>query len=123
MTQDEQLTRLQRLLENLPESIPYHDLGSTSYTFSVADDDIEEYGDETSATNHRLEVIFGSRHSTGGVVPIQERGPGICAIVSFLAKCPPADARIELWIENLCSSAEKLYTEAGKKVRIYLVIL
>ena len=72
MTQDEQLMCLQHLLENLPESIPYHDLGLTSYTFSVADDNIEKYGDETSTTNHRLEVIFGSCHSTGGVVLIQE---------------------------------------------------
>jgi hypothetical protein len=48
------------LLENLPNSIPYHDLKSTCYTFSVADDEIEEYGDETSAANRRLEAILSS---------------------------------------------------------------
>jgi len=107
MSQGKHLARLQRLLENLPESMPYCDLKSTRYSFSVDADDIEEYGDKASATNHRLEVVFGSRHDTGGIVPIKERGPGICAVLSFLAECPPADARITLWIENLCSSAEK----------------
>jgi hypothetical protein len=60
-SQNEQLARLQRgLLEDLPESIPYHDLKSTCYTSSVADDETKEYGDETSATHRRLEVTFGS---------------------------------------------------------------
>jgi len=123
MSQGEQLARLQHLLENLPKSVPYHNLGSTCYSFSVGEGDIEEYGDEASATNHRLEVVFGSRHDTGGIVPIKERGPGIHTVVPFLEKCPPADARIALWIENLCSSAEKLYTEAGEKVRVHPLVL
>jgi len=122
MSQNRQLAHLQSLLENLPELLPYHDLGSTQYSFSVSNDDIKEYGDEASATNHQLEIVFGSRHNTGGIVPIEERGPGICAVVSILAKCPPTDARIKLWVENLCSSAEKLYGEARKRVRMHLLI-
>jgi hypothetical protein len=75
------------------------------------------YGnDETSAINRRLEVIFGSCHNMSGIVLIEERGPGVCATVSFLAKCPPADARINLWIDSFCSSAEKLHAEVGKKL-------
>jgi len=122
MSQNIHLTRLQYLLENLPESLPYHDLDSTKYAFYTSDDDVKEYGDEASATNHQLEVIFGARQNTGGIVPIKERGPGICAVVSFLAKCPLPDAQIELWVNNLCSSAEKLYGEMGKKVRTCLLI-
>jgi len=122
MSQNGRLVHLRNLLENLPESLPYCGLGSTYYSFSVNNDDIEEYGDETSATNHQLEITFGSRHNTGGIVPIKERGPGICAVVPVLAKCPPGDARIELWIENLCTSAEKLYNDAGKKVRMHLLM-
>ena len=76
----EQLACLQNLLENLPELISYH-------TF-----------------NHQS--IFGSRHSMGGIVTIEERGPGICAVVSFLTKCSLVDARIN----HLCYSAEKLHT-------------
>ena len=100
MSRDIRLSHLQRLLENLPGSLPYRDLESTQYSFSTNEDEIGEYGDEASATNHRLEVIFGPRYNTDGIVPIKERGPGVCAVVSFLAKCPPADARIELWIDN-----------------------
>ena len=66
-----------------------------------------------------MEVLFGSRHNTGGIAPIQERGPGIRAVVPFLAKCAPTNVRINLWIKNLCSSMEKLYVEAGKTVRIH----
>ena len=120
MSQNQQLARLQHLLENLPDSPPYHDAQSTGYHFSISDDDIEEYGDENSAINHMLEVTFGPRQDTNGIVPIRERGPGICAIVPVLKKCSatnPADACITLWIDNLCSSAEKLYTKAGEKVR------
>lgn len=121
MSRNEQLEHLQNLLENLPESIPYHEAGSTSYSFCITNDEIKEYGDVTSAVNHRLEVTFGSRRDTGGIVPIQERGPGVCAVVSSIAECAPADARIGLWIENLCSSAEKLYTEAGEVVSMFLL--
>ncbi|KAF9784293.1 hypothetical protein BJ322DRAFT_1064017 [Thelephora terrestris] len=121
MDTKKQLARLQHLLENLPNSIPFHDLKSTHYSFSVSGEEIEDYGDETSAINRRLEIVFGSRHNTGGIVPIVERGPGICAVVSVLAKCPLSDGRICLWIENLCSSAENRYTESGKEGRIYLL--
>ena len=123
MSSKRQLLDLQHLLENLPDSIPYCDINSTCYSFSISSDEIEEYGDETSAINHRLEVNFGSRHNTNGIVPIKEQGPGICAVVSALAKCSSTDARATLWIENLCSSAEKVYTEAGEKVRRYSFIM
>ena len=82
MPYSKQLACLQNLLENLPELISYH-------TF-----------------NHQLEVIFGSWHNTDGIVPIEEQGPGICAVVSFLTKCSLVDARIN----HLCYSAEKLHT-------------
>ena len=121
MPHSEQLACLQNLLENLPESIPYCDLSSTRYSFSITAEEVAKYGDETSAINHRLEIIFGSWHNTGGIVPVKERGPGICSVVAFLKNCSPVDARINLWIDNLCSSAEKLYIEVGKKVRISLV--
>jgi len=42
MSQDKGLARLGHLLENLPESIPHCDLGSTHETFSVSGDEIEE---------------------------------------------------------------------------------
>ena len=123
MAYRKQLSYLQHLLENLPNSVPFCDLQSTQFSFSVSRDEIEDFGDQTSAINHRLEVVFGSRRDTGGIVPIDERGPGICAVIPVLATCPLSDGRIGLWIENLCSSAEKLYTDAGKEVSMQLFIL
>ena len=119
MSRGQQLAYLQQLLDNLPESTSYCGVQSTKYNFSVNSKEIEEYGDETSATNHRLEVNFGPCHNTNGIVPIMERGPGIGAVISVLSKCP-SDARIGLWVNDLCSSAEKLYAEAGKKVKMHL---
>ncbi len=42
MSQNQQLTRLQHLLENLPDVVPYHDTQSTSYRFSVSGEDITD---------------------------------------------------------------------------------
>ena len=58
------------------------------------------------------------RHNTNGIVPITERGPGVLAVIPALSRCSSADVRIELWVDNLCSSAEKLYVEAGKEVSL-----
>jgi len=121
MSHEQWLAYLQQLLVNLPESTPYRSTQSTDYNFSVSGEEVEEYGDKTSATNHRLEINFGPRHHTDGIVPITERGPGICAVVSALSKCSSTDARVELWVKNLCSSAEKLYTVAGKEVKRHLL--
>ena len=57
----ERLTYLKQLLVDLPELTPYNHVQSTNYDFSVSGEEIEEYGDETSAINHRLEVNFGPR--------------------------------------------------------------
>ena len=120
MSQNQQLTCLRCLLENLPDTVPYYGTQSTSYHFAVDNDDVNQYGDENSTINHMLEVTFGPRHNTDGIVPIKERGPGVCAVVSILEECSatdPADERIKLWVSSLCSSAEKLYAEAGETVR------
>ena len=120
MPQNQLLTRLECLLENLPVSTLYCDTRSTSYNFSVSNDDVEKYGNKNSAINHMLEVTFGPCRETDGIVPIRERGPGICAVVPVLDECStrdPADKCIKLWIGNLCSSAEELYTQVGERVR------
>ena len=72
-----QLAYLQHLLENLPDSTPYHDVNSSCYSFFVSSDEIEEYGDGTSTINHRLEVDVGTCHTTNEIVTIKERGLGI----------------------------------------------
>jgi len=58
MSQNIHLTRLQYLLENLPELLPYHSLDSTQYSFHISDDDVKDYGDETSAANHCLKSFL-----------------------------------------------------------------
>ena len=86
MSQYQKLAYLRHLLENLPDSVPSCDTKSTGYCFAVNNDNIDTYGNENSATNHMLEITFGLRHGTDGIVPIKERGQGICAVVPILEK-------------------------------------
>ena len=64
--------------------------------------------DETSTTNHCLEVVFRSCHLTGGIVPIKEQGPSICAIFLFLTRCSLGFREKEAWqmgSQNFCSTS------------------
>jgi hypothetical protein len=67
---------------SLPDSIPYHDLKSTFYSFSVADNEIEEYGDETSAANRRLEAIFNSLKEVPQARILMESSNSMAASIS-----------------------------------------
>ena len=49
MPQNQLLTCLECVLENLPVSTLYCNTQSTSYNFSISNDDVEEYGNENSA--------------------------------------------------------------------------
>ena len=113
------LTYLQVLLDHLPDSIPFCDIKSTVYNFSVTEDDVIDFGDENSAINHILEISFGEWSRTNGVIPIKEKGPGIVSVVDVLQRCltrDSNDARFILWLENLSKSVEEVYRSAGKKV-------
>ena len=96
----EKLESLQHMLYHLPDSVPFHGTTSTQYDFSVGEDDIVDFGDINSATNRALEISFGNRSETNGIVPIKEKGPGIIAVVDMLCGClaeDPSDARLTLW--------------------------
>jgi len=122
----EKLAYLRVLLLHLPDSVPFRDMSSTSYNFSVGEEDIIDLGDESSAVNRALEISFGDRSKTDGIVPIKEKGPGIAAVVDVLHEClagDPSDARFSLWLENLSESAKEVYKAAGKEVsdRVYIM--
>jgi hypothetical protein len=114
----EKLAYLQLLLHHLPDPAPSHDINSTTYNFSVSEEDIADFGDVNSAVNRTLEISFGDRSKTNGIVPIK-KGPGIFAVVGVLRKClteDPSDARLALWLENISESAKEVYKAAGKEV-------
>jgi len=120
------LAYLQLLLHNLPDSVPFCNASSTAYNFSVSKDDVTDLGDENSAINRVLEITFGDRSKTGGIVPIKEKGPGITAVVDVLHKClieDPSDAHLVLWLENLSKSTEEVYRAAEKEVSGWVPIV
>jgi len=115
----EKLAYLRLLLHNLPDSVPFRNASSTVYNFSASEDDVADLGDENSAVNHALEISFGDRSKTKGIVPIKEKGPGIIAVVDVLHRCltvDPSDARLALWLGNLSESTVEVYKAAGKEV-------
>jgi hypothetical protein len=120
------LARLRLLLHNLPDSLLFRNANSTAYNFSANEDDVADFGDENSAINRTLEISFGDRSKTNGIVPIKEKGPGIIAVVDVLQKCltaDPGDARLVLWLENLSESAKEVYRTTGKGVSDYEFIV
>ena len=62
----------------------------------------------------QLEVAFGPRHNTNGVLPINERGPGICAIVSVLEECSATDL-----VTAKVRTTTKMRVEAASKSPVH----
>jgi len=120
MSQNEWLVCLQHLLETLLDSTPLCDLQSTHCSFSISEGEIKDYSDETFAINCGLVVIFGPCHNPDKIVSVNKWGPDICTVVLVLPKCPPSNGHIEVWIENLCSSAKELYTFLLTLIAIYI---
>lgn len=81
------LDRVEHLLANLPGFLIECDPAISKYrsfhNFAVDPDLLEDTGDEVATFGEQLERIFGwkARTSGDGVLPIEERGSSICAIV------------------------------------------
>lgn len=75
---------------------------------------VEMTGSRAGALNMHLEHIFGyATRSTGdGILPIEERGPSVCAIHDVLKDyCTefPSDAILKKWVIDIAKGAEAIY--------------
>ncbi|CEL56164.1 hypothetical protein RSOLAG1IB_11852 [Rhizoctonia solani AG-1 IB] len=106
---DPRLYNLYSNLRNLPEDLPDHpEVYPFASNFTLDPDEVEFYGSQQGALNHRLELIFGSR-STGNAIQFRGRGRSLEAIVYVLRKYINGDDRENIilwkWVEDLTSSA------------------
>ncbi|TBU55402.1 ribonuclease H-like domain-containing protein [Dichomitus squalens] len=122
-TISERLDELGRVLENLPHSLPEPKLEDSRFQFAnyVPDpDDVDIFGTPDAAINHALEVVFGWEARSQGVLPIAERGKGVCSLVDALrayqrhCKNPESDAILGKWIEDIWEGAKVAYSTADE---------
>lgn len=125
LTVSEQLDELQFILENLPHTLPCPQFSHT-YPFDgfqLNDEDVEDYG-PCGSINRALELTFGfeARTTGDGILPITERGPGVCALVDVLrlyqahSGAPDSDGILLKWIRDICNGAAKAYFLAAETV-------
>ncbi|KAH7904147.1 hypothetical protein BJ138DRAFT_976740, partial [Hygrophoropsis aurantiaca] len=104
------LTVLRTLLSELPDTLP---LGDTFYQFRgyVPDPEkVEMYGSREAAFNQTLEVTFAPKGRSDGLCPflLQERGPGLVAVVDILQDILnefPESVLLHKWITDLQKAA------------------
>ncbi|KAI0643696.1 ribonuclease H-like domain-containing protein [Trametes meyenii] len=118
------LDALRLILENLPDSLQDVEKSDQFPFIGFVPDpiEVEEYGSIPSAINHALEISLGwkSRSTGDGIIPINERGKGVCSLVDVLklwaSNCPSPDSDGVLlkWITDIRAGAEKAYTLAKK---------
>ncbi|KAF8137528.1 hypothetical protein EV363DRAFT_1536446 [Boletus edulis] len=116
------LKHLDALLQNLPDAVPVGVPTASKYDYFLSftlDADLEERtGCEIGAFNEQLKGIFGwkARTTGDGILPIDERGEPICAVVSVLRRFHekyPNDAIVKKWAVDIALGAEKLYRQHG----------
>lgn len=125
------LAELKLILENLPLTLP--DPGPFSERFPFLNyqvppdsEDLAEIGSIPGVINCALEVAFGwdARSKGDGILPILERGPGVCSLVDVLklyqSSCdnPESDAILTKWVDDIRAGAEKAYKLAGISVGV-----
>ncbi|KAJ2994662.1 hypothetical protein NUW54_g7512 [Trametes sanguinea] len=124
-TLSERLSQLEYALQNLPESLPapeYSDRFHFGPNYRPDEDDINLIGTVPGAINRALEVAFGfgARTEGDGILPITERGAGICGLVDALrlyrdtCPAPERDTILAKWIDDIWSGAKKAYELAQK---------
>ena len=116
------LNKLRLLLDDLPNQLPWKLVNGPDQSryaslvgFQPDDELVEMTGSRAGALNVHLERMFGyAARSTGdGILPIMERGPGVCAIHDVLKDyCTefPNDAVLKKWVIDVAKGAEAIYT-------------
>jgi len=114
-SRQQRIDQLSHLLEHLPQALPSPEPSPYPFApYSVDVDFLERYGDESSALNATLEHTFGfkSRTTGDGVVPIIERGAGICGVADVLEDHLVRDPRnmiLDKWIKDITAGTKKVY--------------
>ena len=122
ITLDPRLQNLYSSLRSLPTNLPDH---PETYLFAekfvLGQHDIEYYGLQQGALNHRLELIFGSR-SINGIIKFRGRGRSLEAIVYIFMKYIDGEdgenVLLWKWVADLTRAAAQISISQTDSVRI-----
>lgn len=109
---------LLHLLTHLPLTIPEGARHYTAAKFKTTKEDLELTETADGALNHRLELVFGSRHQ--GPIIFKEKGEGLCLVIGILQKAitaAPSNVILFKWVEDLTTAAKAAYESARLPVR------
>ena len=112
------LDRLKLLFDNLPWQLPIKSAADSAFTpflfFQIDPELLEKTGSEISALSEQLKKVFGwqARTTGDGIVPIEERGPAVCALHKVFTEFwerYPENAVLRKWIIDVLRGVEKAY--------------
>ncbi|KAK1223490.1 hypothetical protein PQX77_013648 [Marasmius sp. AFHP31] len=115
------IVRLNFLLNNLPETLPYHSEGQTFHpqlcSWCISDEWAKDVGKD-GAMNQQLEAALGPRKD-GGIFPILERGPAMTNLGTILESYSiefPDSFFVNNWIKDAVASVEFSFKENKTKL-------
>ena len=117
----EVLAHLNTLLRMLPAQLPFKTLSESQFAqfqnFEPDPEMLEKTGCEVAALGEELEHVFGwkARSSGDGMLPIKERGPGICSLHQAFLSRPVPDS-----VSAPCLSPCAPYARTPKDLRMFV---
>ena len=123
----EVLAHLNTLLRTLPAQLPFKTLSESQFAqfqnFEPDPEMLEKTGCEVAALGEELEHVFGwkARSSGDGMLPIKERGPGICSLHQAFSKLyinHPDNNVLKKWVVDVANAAESAFFDHNTPVSV-----
>jgi hypothetical protein len=123
----EVLANLNTLLRTLPPQLPFKTLSESQFAqfqnFEPDPEMLEKTGCEVAVLGEDLERVFGwkARSSGDGMLPIKERGPGICSLHQAFSKLyikHPGNNVLKKWVVDVANAVESAFLVHNTPVSI-----
>ena len=123
----EVLAHLNTLLWMLPTQLPFKNLSESQFVqfqnFEPDPEMLEKTGCEVAVLGEDLERVFGwrARTSDGGMLPIKERGPGICSLHKAFSRLyikHPGNNVLKKWVVDVANAAESAFSDHDTPVSV-----
>jgi hypothetical protein len=114
------------LINHLPDQLPEKKNSESKYagflSFALDPDILERTGCEVATLGEQMERVFGwkARTEGDGIIPIDERGPALAALVDILEEFferHSANNVLKKWIVGILKGLEKVFALHGTQVR------
>ncbi|RXW19648.1 hypothetical protein EST38_g6203 [Candolleomyces aberdarensis] len=119
------LPRMRLLINHLPDQLPEKKNAESKYasflSFALDPDILEKTGCEVATLGEQMEGVFGwkARTEGDGIIPIDERGPALAALVDVLEEFferHSANNVLKKWIVDILKGLEKVFALHGTQI-------